>query len=102
MHRKRGEEEAVKILESKGYIFDKSYFDDNSQNSMPDLRYIDGRYLEVTHTFHNNNISELNRFHKMSISGQLCKQLEVNASLKRIQESSSKKSDFKVNERRWF
>lgn len=60
---KNGEEEAKQILERKGYLFDNTYFDDNSKNSMPDLRLSDGRYLEVTHTLHNNEIySKPNKF----------------------------------------
>lgn len=54
--RKKGELEAITILENLGIEIDKDYYDDNSQNSMPDIRCKDGRYIEVTHTFHNNAI----------------------------------------------
>ena len=54
--RKQGEQEAVTILERLGIEIDKDYYDDNSQQSMPDIRYLDGRYIEVTHTLHNNAI----------------------------------------------
>lgn len=70
--RKQGENEAIKILENKGYSFDYSYIDNGSQESVPDLRYTDGRFLEVTHTFHNNSIAqEPNLFSKKSITEQL-------------------------------
>lgn len=52
--RKKGEKEAVIILESIGIKIDKEYLDDNSQASMPDLKNENGRYIEVTHTKHNN------------------------------------------------
>ncbi|MBR0148687.1 MAG: hypothetical protein IJM23_05755 [Lachnospiraceae bacterium] len=50
---KKGEKEALLILQSMGIEMDESYHDDNSRDSMPDLRYADGRYIEVTHTLHN-------------------------------------------------
>ena len=54
MKLKKGEQQAKLILEKKGYIFDNNYWDDNSKESMPDLRYATGNYLEVTHTKHNH------------------------------------------------
>lgn len=60
MKRKQGEIEAKQILQLKGMQFDESYCDDNSSPSMPDLKYQDGRFLEVTHTLHNNNIARFN------------------------------------------
>lgn len=36
-------------------VFDEDYHDDNSKSSMPDLKLLNGRYLEVTHSKHNNN-----------------------------------------------
>ena len=51
---KKGESEAVIILESIGVKIDKGYKDDNSRPSMPDLKCENGRYIEVTHTKHNN------------------------------------------------
>lgn len=69
---KKGEAEAMQILKLKGIAFDESYCDDNSKNSMPDLRYAEGRFLEVTHTYHNNSIvTKLNKFHQKSIEEQL-------------------------------
>ena len=69
---KKGESEAMQILKSKGIIFDESYCDDNSKESMPDLRYADGRFLEVTHTNHNNGIvTTPNKFNQKSIREQL-------------------------------
>lgn len=52
--RKKGENEAVIILESIGIKIEKNYLDDNSRASMPDLKCENGRYIEVTHTKHNN------------------------------------------------
>ena len=49
VNRKQGENEAIQILQKKGYEFDLDYKDQNSGESMPDLKYKDGRYLEVTH-----------------------------------------------------
>ena len=54
--RKKGEFEAITILENIGIEIDKDYYDDNSQNSTPDIRCKDGRYIEITHTFHNNAV----------------------------------------------
>ena len=56
--RKQGENEAIAILENLGVEIDKEYCDDNSQRSMPDIRRKDGRYIEVTHTIHNNSITK--------------------------------------------
>lgn len=57
MHdRKKGEQEAIAILEKLGIEVDKGYYDDNSHKSMPDIKCKDGHYIEVTHTFHNNAI----------------------------------------------
>jgi len=39
--RKQGENEAITILENLGVEFDKEYCDDNSHDSMPDVRYKD-------------------------------------------------------------
>ena len=60
MKQKQGEIEAKQILQLKGIQFDESYCDDNSSPSMPDLKYQNGRFLEVTHTWHNNNIPKFN------------------------------------------
>jgi len=69
---KKGELEAKKILEKLGEQFDEDYHDDNSKSSMPDLRYKKGRYLEVTHTRHNNAIfTSANKFSNKSITEQL-------------------------------
>ena len=54
---KTGELEAKTILEKLGYQMDESYVDDNSKKSMPDLRMKNGRFVEVTHTKHNYQIS---------------------------------------------
>ncbi len=56
--RKNGEQEAMDILKTIGIIIDDTYRDDNSKPGMPDLRYADdsARYVEVTHTKHDNSI----------------------------------------------
>lgn len=56
---KQGEKEAKQILETIGRRIDDSYCDDNSRSSMPDLRFKSGRYIEVTHTKHNNSVITL-------------------------------------------
>jgi hypothetical protein len=50
---KRGEAEALRIMKSLGFLFDESFHDDGSEQNMPDLKFSDGCYLEVTHTKHN-------------------------------------------------
>ncbi len=52
--RKKGEDEAIIILKSIGVEVDKDYYDDNSVESMPDLKTKEGQKIEVTHTYHNN------------------------------------------------
>jgi len=63
--RKTGEKEAIIILKTIGIQLNEDYYDDNSRSSMPDLRYADGRGIEVTHTRHNNAIKkDLNKYQK--------------------------------------
>ncbi len=55
--RKQGEEEAMRILKAKGISFNEKHNDEGDKGySVPDLQYSDGRYLEVTHTLHNNGL----------------------------------------------
>ncbi len=62
----------MEILKSKGISFDESYCDDNSKKSMPDLKYANGGYLEITHTHHNNSIvNHQNNYSKKSTAEQL-------------------------------
>ena len=70
---KQGEEKAKLILERKGIAFDETHQDDGSKHSLPDLKYLgEDRYLEVTHTYHNNAIvTKINRFHRKSTAKQL-------------------------------
>ena len=80
--RKQGEQEAITILESIGIQVDRNYFDDNSHTSMPDVRCKDGRYIEVTHTLHNNAIpTTISRFDRLQpgedCSGYTQRHLEV-------------------------
>lgn len=82
---KKGEREAKQILQSKGFEFDELYIDDNSKPSMPDLRFKNGRYLEVTHTLHNHgNITHLNKYHQKSTDEQLRIAKEAKAAYDRI------------------
>jgi len=53
--RKQGEKEALEILKNLEIEMNEDYYDDNSSPSMPDLKYADGRGIEVTHTRHNND-----------------------------------------------
>lgn len=54
--RKCGENEAATILQNIGIELDLSYCDDNSHDSMPDLKCKNGRWIEVTHTDHNGQL----------------------------------------------
>ena len=70
---KQGEKEAKEILERKGIAFDETHHDDGSKHSLPDLKYLgEERFLEVTHTRHNNAIvTRINQFHRKSTNEQL-------------------------------
>ncbi len=82
---KQGEKEAKIILEKKGFRFNPNYHDDNSCEAMPDLQYEDGRFLEVTHTLHNNAIANhLTKFQEKSIDEQLKIQKQVSEALDRL------------------
>lgn len=82
---KKGEQEAKQILQLKGFEFDDTYCDDNSKQSMPDLRFKNGRYLEVTHTLHNHgNMTRLNQFRKKPLTEQLRIMKEAKAAYDRI------------------
>lgn len=65
IERKKGENEAIQILQSIGVEIDLNYYDDSNHDSMPDLKYLDGRYIEVTHTYHNNEFFiHLNKYNQ--------------------------------------
>jgi hypothetical protein len=53
---KKTEKIAKTILEKRGKVFDGTYFDDGSSESMPDLKYANGRFVEITQTNHNNGL----------------------------------------------
>lgn len=96
--RKQGENEALQILKLKGYCFDEKYSDDNSINSMPDLKYLnEEHYLEVTHTLHNNSlVKNCNNFDKKPIEEQLKIRQQASEALHRIHQydySSEDKGD---------
>lgn len=97
---KQGEEEAKLILESMGIEFDDSYYDDNSSESMPDLRYKDGRYLEVTHTQHNADpLINPQNYCSESIEEELKKQTKISEALQRVLHMDYKRDDkFKLTD----
>ncbi len=87
---KQGEKEAKEILERKGIAFDETHQDDGSKHSLPDLKYLgEDRYLEVTHTWHNNKIAkEPNQFHMKSTAEQLEIMENAHAAYERIRSLS--------------
>lgn len=83
---KQGEKEAQIILTRLGISFDLSYCDDNSRQSMPDLKTADGCYIEVTHTKHNNKIvAGGNAFSRLDAAQRLSKMEEAWAAYTRHQ-----------------
>ena len=87
---KQGEQQAKEILERKGIAFDETHHDDGSKHSLPDLKYLgEDRYLEVTHTWHNNKIAkEPNQFHMKSTVEQLEIMENAHAAYERIRSLS--------------
>lgn len=84
---KQGEKEAQTILTRLGISFDLSYCDDNSTQSMPDLKTVDNRYIEVTHTKHNNGIvAGGNAFSRLDATQRLSKAEEAWAAYTRYRE----------------
>lgn len=86
--RKQGEDNALKILKSKGIEFNEAHFDDGQAgHSLPDLQYVDGRYLEVTHTLHNHKLTkpELRDYYRKSIQEQCDIAQKASEAYKRIQ-----------------
>lgn len=65
---KAGELEALITMEKLGFKI--TYNDDNSREGMPDFRFEDGHYLEVTHTNHRMN-REPNKYSKLSLDDQM-------------------------------
>lgn len=91
---KKGEVEAKLILESLGIEFDDLYCDDNSSESMPDLRYKDGRYLEVTHTQHNTDpLINPQNYCLKSIEEELIKQTKISEALHRVRHMDYERDD---------
>lgn len=96
---KNGESEAKKILEKLGIEFDNEYCDDNSGKSMPDLRYKNGRYLEITHTKHNNSLFKpVGRFWKKPIEEQLKISHRVSEALTRFKNLNYERIDGRLTE----
>ena len=83
---KSGEAEARLILEKFGVLFDDDYNDDNSRSSMPDFKYLnEDRYLEITHTDHNNNIAKgSNKFDELPFEEQNKRIEQAAAAMERI------------------
>lgn len=82
---KTGEQEAKEILQKCGIEFDESHSDENVGHSIPDLRYKDGRYLEVTHTKHNNYICKgVNKYAKKSLEEKFEIEKKVSLAIKRV------------------
>lgn len=93
--RKVGENEAMQILQKKGYTFDEAHTDDGKGKSVPDLKFSNGRFLEVTHTNHNNSIPiRPNSFSKKSIDEQLKIITAAKEAYDRIQNA-----DYELNDR---
>lgn len=72
-NRKQGEENALKILKSKGISFNEEHIDNGQAGqSVPDLQYSNGRYLEVTHTLHDHKLTkpEMRDYNKKTIQEQ--------------------------------
>ncbi len=86
---KSGENEAKRVLERIGAKFDEHYCDDNTSRGMPDFRYVDGRFLEVTHTYHNHkNMTELNNYQLMSFEDKYQIEMKAAEAYRRIREDS--------------
>ena len=85
--RKQGESEAMQILRQRGVVFNEEYNDDGtSGQSKADLQYTNGKFLEVTHTKHNNAITnpESRKFNHLSESEQLEVAQEAREAYRRI------------------
>lgn len=97
---KQGENEAKTILEKFGIEFDPIYEDKNIGKSMPDLKYKDGRYLEVTHTRHNKAIfTSIGDFWKKS-SQEQCEIIHsVSNALERYNKLNYEMGDGKLSEK---
>ena len=85
MDRKRGETEAIIILKAIGIDFDETYHDDNSVDSMPDIKCKDGRFIEVTHTKHNDNYIKTGNAYIDKLDFELFRQKHPNMSKKELE-----------------
>lgn len=84
---KSGENEAKRVLERIGAKFDEHYCDDNTSRGMPDFRYVDGRFLEVTHTFHNHqNMTAPNQYQLKPLDVKFQIELDAAEAYQRIRE----------------
>ena len=82
---KKGEQEAFEILETViGIPMNKEYHDDNSADKMPDFKTQTGVFVEITHTAHNHNRQNPNKFSIKSAEEKLKILTKANASLERI------------------
>lgn len=81
--KKRGESEAKTILEKINQE-ELRFYDNNKEDNMPDLKYVDKElYCEVTHTEHNFDLP--NRKPRHDIEESLRRTKEAEKALKRIQ-----------------
>lgn len=87
---KQGENEAIEILKKIG-ISDITMNDDNSNQSMPDLKCGNGRFIEVTHTKHIHNIFD-NKYSDLCINEKVEKSENVCNAYGRIM-----KKDYQMN-----
>lgn len=83
---KRGELAAKMALEKIGYQFDETYADDGSEKGdrKPDLKYADGRFVEVTHTKHPTLFAESSEYFAVSFTKRKELQMKYSESLKRF------------------
>lgn len=95
---KQGEKQAMKILEHKRIVFDTSYRDNNQTNSMPDLKYLNGGYLEVTHTKHNHSVYLKQNQYFQKIEEQDTNTQEFERASQRLWEDDYEKEDGELTE----
>lgn len=83
---KMGECAAKTVMRKIGFEFDDSYADDGTikGDRKPDLKYADGRYLEVTHTKHPTLFSDSSEYFSVCLDKKKELQSKYSESLKRF------------------
>lgn len=83
---KKGEITAKKVLEKIGCEFDDSYADDGSEKGdrKPDLKYSDGRFVEITHTKHPNLFTNSSEYFSFSLEKRKEIEEQYSQALKRF------------------